>query len=98
MRTKARRAEHRNRRTRERQKLVRHIVYVLNLLFGIVTNGCELTAFGSHWLAPSNLTAPDVRIEHEVDGMQRRAHVSPPLECPAPLPEPSQRSLHLNIG
>ena len=87
MRAKARRAEHRNRRTRERQKLVRHIVYVLNLLFGIVTNGCELTAFGSHWLAPDNLATPVVRIERELDNVFP-ADISRSLECPVPSTDP----------
>ena len=90
MRAKTRRAEHRNRRTRERQKLVRHIVYVLNLLFGIVTNGCELTASGSHWLAPDNLAAPVVRIEREL-GNIRSTNISHSLECPVPPTEPFSR-------
>ena len=87
MRAKTRRAEHRNRRTRERQKLVRHIVYVLNLLFGIVTNGCELTAFGGHWLAPDNLAAPNAGIERMHDNM-RLTSLPHLLECPAPSLQP----------
>lgn len=59
----------------------RHIVYVLNLLFGIVTNGCELTAFGSHWLAPDNLAAPNAGIELMHDDM-RLTSLPHLLECP----------------
>ena len=86
MRAKTRRVKNRNGRPHEHRRLVRHIVYVLNLLFGIVTNGCELTAFGSHWLAPDNLATPVVRIERELDNVFP-ADISRSLECPVPSTE-----------
>ncbi len=84
---KARRTNSRKTRTQRRRQVVRRVVYVLNLLLGIATHGCNLVAFGSYWIAPNNLAVPDIRIEREHDDMQLM-NLSRPLECPAPSPDP----------
>ena len=83
MRTKTRRAKNRNKRLHEHRGMIRHSVYILNLLFGIATHGCELASFGSYWLAPDNLTAPIVKIEREFDNVLP-ADISRSLECQVP--------------
>lgn len=83
---KTRRTDSRKARTQRRRRLVRHVVYVLNLLLGVATHGCELAAFGSYWVAPTNLTAPDVRTERKLD-ISQSIPASPPRECPVPPPD-----------
>lgn len=86
MSAKTRRTESRKARTQRRRQLVRRVVYVLNLLLGIATNGCELAAFGGHWLAPDTHTAPIVRTEREF-GDTRPVNISrDPDQAPSELP------------
>lgn len=92
---KARRTNSHKTRTQRRRRLVRHVVYVLNLLLGVATHGCDLVAFGSYWVAPSNLTIPDIRNEREFGDVQRTS-ISRQLECPAPSSE-SARLFHVDI-
>lgn len=73
---------------------MRRVVYVLNLLLGVATHGCELAAFGSYWAAPNNLAAPGVRIERELDNLQS-FHATQSRECPVPSPDYLLR-LHLD--
>ncbi len=94
---KARRTDSRKTRTQRRRRRVRRIVYVLNLLLGVATHGCELAAFGSYWVAPSNLVAPDVRTERELGDM-RPTNISRLLECPVPLTELPPQLPHLNVN
>lgn len=83
---KTRRTDSRKARTQRRRRLMRHVVYVLNLLLGVATHGCELAAFGSYWVAPSNFAAPSVRIERELDNPQSINTVQS-RECPVPSPD-----------
>lgn len=87
----------RSRKAQQRRRLVRHVIYVLNLLLGVAMHSCELAAFASYWTVPGNLAKTDVRIEREV-GAMRPTDFPSPLECPVPLPEPPARSLYLNVS
>lgn len=75
-----------NRKAQQRRKLVRHIIYVLNLMLGVATHSCELAAFGSYWVVPTNLAAPGVRIERELDNSQS-INATQFRECPVPSPD-----------
>ncbi len=92
---KARRTDSRKTRTQRRRRLVRHVVYVLNLLLGVATHGCDLVAFGSYWVAPSNLATPDSKIERTVNDIRPKS-ISRPFECPVPSSE-SARLFHVDI-
>jgi hypothetical protein len=83
---KTRRTNNRKTRTQRRRQAVRRVVYVLNLLLGVATHGCDLVAFGSYWVTPSNLAAYDVRIGREPDNPQT-INVTQSHECPVPPPD-----------
>lgn len=85
------------RKAQQRRRLVRHVIYVLNLMLGVATHSCELAAFTSYWVVPGSLVMTDARIEREVGAMWPTYFPSP-LECPVPLPEPPARSLYLNVS
>lgn len=98
MRAKTRRTESRKARTQRRRQLVRRVVYVLNLLLGVAANGCELAAFGGHWLAPDTHAAPIVRTEREFADTWPVNISREPSRAPSVSPADEDRELVLSGG